>query len=214
MADRSAGAEPVLLSEPTPNTATKGSWRPHLKRYLTVPAVVAAVAGLMVGGGVGTGVALALQTPPTKTHEYASLQRQNHKLLNENSKLSSSNSGLTRTVDQLQSVSDEYDRAKAGLASQAADLAAKQKLVDSTVTQIQANTVPGDGTYVVGTDIQPGTYRSVNNSECYWARLNDTSGSVDSIVANDNVTGQAVVTISSSDKAFESERCSQWIKIG
>lgn len=33
------------------------------------------------------------------------------------------------------------------------------------------------------------------------------------ILANDNVNGQAVVTIAATDKAFTSSRCTDWQKI-
>ncbi len=81
-----------------------------------------------------------------------------------------------------------------------------------------ADTIPGDGTYLVGTDIQPGTYKTAgpDNSagDCYWQRSKDSSGSFDSIIANDNLAGQGVVTIRSSDGAFKSQGCQAWVKAG
>lgn len=72
--------------------------------------------------------------------------------------------------------------------------------------------IPGDGIWLVGTDIEPGTYRIVGHSECYWARLSNTSGGFNSIIANNN-GGNQVVTIESSDRAFESQRCGAWTKV-
>lgn len=71
----------------------------------------------------------------------------------------------------------------------------------------------GDGTYEVGVDVQPGTYVSATpaSGNCYWARLRGGDG-LDSIIANGNSKGQVVVTISQSDKFFESSRCSGWTK--
>lgn len=71
-------------------------------------------------------------------------------------------------------------------------------------------TIP-PGTLIVGTDIQPGTYRATGEG-CYWARLSGFGGGVETIVANDNVSGAAVVTIASSDKGFTSSRCGTWSK--
>lgn len=71
-------------------------------------------------------------------------------------------------------------------------------------------TIPGNGTYLVGTDIQPGTYRSTGNQHCYWARLSDTSGSLDDKIANGISDGQIVVTIAPTDAAFESMMCNDW----
>ncbi|AWW39180.1 hypothetical protein ADL00_45565 [Streptomyces sp. AS58] len=75
----------------------------------------------------------------------------------------------------------------------------------------------GDGgMFKVGTDIAPGTYRSAGNSDdmCYWERSKDAEHSLDSIIANNNVSGNAVVTISSSDAYFKTSGCEDWKKTG
>jgi hypothetical protein len=71
----------------------------------------------------------------------------------------------------------------------------------------------GDGTYEVGKDVPPGTYRTSGADGCYWDREKDLKGSLDSILANDNAAGQVVVTILTSDKAFKSENCGTWSKL-
>lgn len=68
-----------------------------------------------------------------------------------------------------------------------------------------------DGISLVGVDIQPGTYRS-DKADCYWARLSGTGGGFEDIIANSN--GATVVTIDSSDNAFESRRCAPWTQVG
>ena len=73
-------------------------------------------------------------------------------------------------------------------------------------------TIFGDGIYIVGTDIEPGTYRNEGVDYCYYARLSNFTGS-DSILANDNVDGQAVVTIATTDVGFQSDGCGVWTKI-
>jgi hypothetical protein len=61
----------------------------------------------------------------------------------------------------------------------------------------------GDGTYIVGTDILPGTYKSDGQSG-YWARLKNTEGGLDSIITNKYSSGgPQTVTIKKTDKAFE-----------
>jgi hypothetical protein len=70
-----------------------------------------------------------------------------------------------------------------------------------------------DGTFIVGKDIQPGTYRTRDaSSGCYYARLKGFGGSVDDIIANDNTDFPAIVTIVSSDKGFQSGNCGDWTK--
>ena len=73
---------------------------------------------------------------------------------------------------------------------------------------------PGDGTFLVGDDIEPGTYRTQGGAGCYWARLSDLSGSVDGILANDNASGSAIVHIKKTDKAFQSKGCGGWEMVG
>ncbi|MFJ9962578.1 hypothetical protein [Streptomyces avermitilis] len=73
----------------------------------------------------------------------------------------------------------------------------------------------GDGgMYRVGVDITPGTYRSTGNTDdlCYWERAKDALHSIESIRANNNVTGSAVVTISASDAYFKTTGCQDWKK--
>ena len=71
----------------------------------------------------------------------------------------------------------------------------------------------GDGIQVVGEDIEAGTYRTDGGESCYWERLSGFGGSFDEIIANDNPTGQVVVTISPSDAAFKSQRCGTWTRV-
>jgi hypothetical protein len=73
-------------------------------------------------------------------------------------------------------------------------------------------TIPGfdDGTFLIGSDVQPGRYIATQLESCYWARLKDASGSLDAIIANDNATGQAIVDIAPTDALFESSGCGRW----
>ncbi|MHC1558024.1 hypothetical protein ACR9E3_03665 [Actinomycetospora sp. C-140] len=75
----------------------------------------------------------------------------------------------------------------------------------------------GDGTHVVGQDIEPGTYRTGGPAAggmgmCYWSRLRNTSGEFDAIIANGVPTGPSTVTIRSGDGAFETTGCGTWTK--
>ena len=76
-------------------------------------------------------------------------------------------------------------------------------------TRAQATSF-GDGTFVVGTDIQPGTYRSANGQGCYWERESGFSGSLADIIANDFVNAPTIVTIAPSDQGFKSDGCGAW----
>jgi hypothetical protein len=72
-----------------------------------------------------------------------------------------------------------------------------------------------DGTYRVGIDIVPGTYRSggpspQGESDCYWARLKSLNAS--DIIKNNISAGPQVVTIEPSDTAFATRSCLPWQK--
>ncbi|WP_413755137.1 hypothetical protein [Streptomyces sp. MMBL 11-3] len=76
--------------------------------------------------------------------------------------------------------------------------------------------IPGDGTFLVGKDIEAGTYRSEGKKAygCYWARLSDTTGEAGAIIANGNAQGPAIVKVAAGDKAFQTTDCKPWKKIG
>lgn len=71
----------------------------------------------------------------------------------------------------------------------------------------------GPGVWVVGEDIQPGTYRTQGQvSDCYWARL--TAGG--DIIDNSFISAalQAIVIVQPSDALVESSGCGTWTKDG
>lgn len=64
----------------------------------------------------------------------------------------------------------------------------------------------GDGVYLVGEDVPPGSYLARGGGDCYWARLED--GSQD-IIDNHIGTGQVRVTINAGE-LFETQGCGTW----
>jgi hypothetical protein len=69
-------------------------------------------------------------------------------------------------------------------------------------------TIDSDGTYVVGTDIVPGTYTSagpVGDGACYWKRMNGSA-----IIDNALTKKPQVVQIAPTDTAFTTNDCQQW----
>src|SRR6476619_4716084 len=87
-------------------------------------------------------------------------------------------------------------------------------------SRVSLNTAPKttmetDGTYRVGTDIVPGTYRSAGTSpegatECYWARLSSLNET--HIIENNISTGPQLVIIQPGDRAFLTHGCQPWQK--
>jgi len=72
----------------------------------------------------------------------------------------------------------------------------------------------GDGTWQVGVDIAPGTWRSAGGTTCYWQRMSGFSGNAREIIANDNTGPSTIVEIGAGDKGFSSARCGMWTKVG
>lgn len=110
---------------------------------------------------------------------------------------------------------DEAARMVAFAAAQAeadAAMAAREAAVGIAEATAAANTVSGNGTFLVGTDIQPGTYRSDGGSLCYWARLSGLSGGLGDIISNSISPGQQFVEVRASDAAFQSNGCGAWVR--
>lgn len=67
-----------------------------------------------------------------------------------------------------------------------------------------AGSTYGDGVYLVGEDISPGTYDGVVTGKVgYWARLQETDGSAAAIITNAIPRGPFVLTIYPADEAVE-----------
>lgn len=82
-----------------------------------------------------------------------------------------------------------------------------------------AATVAGDGTYEVPREMQPGRWESAALAPdqivgCSWQRLSNTSGDFNAIIAGNYTKGKSVVTIAATDKAFKSEGCNDWVRLG
>ena len=72
-----------------------------------------------------------------------------------------------------------------------------------------ATTIDHDGTFAVGTDIQPGTYSSpgpLPNGTCYWKRISANNDIIDNALS----TKPQVVGIDPTDKAFKTDGCQPW----
>ncbi len=71
----------------------------------------------------------------------------------------------------------------------------------------------GDGVYVVGQDMQPGTYRvsGAVTDGCYWAITKSGSNGAD-IVQNDLPKGGFPQVTVKAGQDFKSERCGTWFK--
>ena len=71
----------------------------------------------------------------------------------------------------------------------------------------------GPGTHLVGSDIEPGLYRS-EGEVTYFERLSGLSGEFDDIIANEGRSeGPVLIEIKATDVAFHSEGPGEWTKV-
>lgn len=75
-----------------------------------------------------------------------------------------------------------------------------------------AHKIPGDGTFLVGKDVVPGTYKAAANSGCYWS-LNSAGNGLSSVIANDNTDGQAIIQVPASAYSVTTQSCATFYLI-
>jgi hypothetical protein len=88
--------------------------------------------------------------------------------------------------------------------------------------------IPGDGFFVVGTDITPGLYRTggsgatwgvwindvpTEDSMCLWFTYSTPDTNKDHVVETNISMGPMYANINSSVKAFESRNCQPWTRV-
>lgn len=70
-----------------------------------------------------------------------------------------------------------------------------------------------DGVYLVPENVSPGTYRSGSDATlCIWQRLKDTTGDPEAVITLGSGPNQ-VVTIKSTDRAFQVTNCGPWVLV-
>jgi hypothetical protein len=86
-----------------------------------------------------------------------------------------------------------------------------------TAYAVPAQSIPHDGTYMVGSDIAPGRYFTsggISGDPCIWQRLSavDDPGDFSNIIDSGMSTGQQYVDIKPTDKAFKTQSCQPWLQ--
>lgn len=102
---------------------------------------------------------------------------------------------------------------EAALAEHEADLEGREAAA-SQAEELEARSTIGSGVWLVGSEIEPATYRTEGGGSCYWARLSGTGGELGDIIANGLPEGPGTVTIAPSDVAFETSGCDDWTRVG
>ncbi|MFF7837467.1 hypothetical protein ACFZC6_01310 [Streptomyces ossamyceticus] len=121
--------------------------------------------------------------------------------------------GPRPTVTVTETKAERIDPEPASTVTETATVTAKPK---KTKESGPASSFSGEGEYLVGEDVKPGTYKTAGaDSEfgCYWERAKDASGEFDSIIANNNLEGPGRVTLNDGEY-FKTNRCKEWKRVG
>jgi TolA-binding protein len=184
--------------------------------------LVALLLGLLLGFGTA---APSQDRLDALEAENGALESENVDYLDANERLQEEITDLEDQIGSLESRVDEIDERQVELDQREtaldtreqdledlqAELDERAKELDRTEEAIEENTIPGDGIWVVGEEIDPGTYKAQGTgSGCYWARL----GSLDTSDILNNHFGSAEVSVQihDSDAAFETSGCGSWMK--
>lgn len=107
---------------------------------------------------------------------------------------------------------EELSKLRAELDARAQQLDAREAALAPKEAAAQAGTIPGDGVYVVGQDVPPGSYATAGPAgagrDCYYA-IKDGVGSDADILDNNATKGAGRVTLKTG-QVFESRRCQDW----
>ena len=84
-------------------------------------------------------------------------------------------------------------------------------------TEPEPESTMDEGTYEIGVDAKPGRYKTrvpEDSAGCYWEKLKDDSGGLNSVIANGEVNagGRVSITLKRSE-FFLSEDCGTWIRV-
>ena len=190
--------------------------KPGRKRRIFAAVVVVA----LLAGATAVGTTLP---DPKASEAYAVLAGEKASVESERDSAKSSYESMKSKYDTLQNgiagreakvSSRETEVGKADAAVKTAEAAVKvrEEAVTGAEKAKAANTV-SDGTWTVGSDIEPGTYRAVEavGSSCYWGIYRSGSNGGD-IIENDIPGGGRPVVALSVGQDFNSTRCGKWEK--
>lgn len=181
--------------------------------------VAGAAASLLVGG-----IVLGTTIPdPKKSGEYVALQSERDgvggQLVSLQGRFDSLAAGIkgreaavtTREV-AVDKAATDVKTAEAAVKSAEAALKTREEAVTGAEKAKAANTIK-EGTWTVGVDVEPGTYRANSDvtSSCYWGIYRTGSNGSD-IIDNDIVSGGRPSVTLSAGQDFKTSRCGTWSK--
>lgn len=218
---------PAVAPGPPANSPKppKGRKTDQRRKGAVFAMVIAGV--VLLGGGIWAGTAV---NDPKTSKEYVALdaaaqsgQKELARVLTDRQAIQAELDGMKNKITAKEEAADaksaaavkrEADVKTAETALKTREEAVKKR--EDTVTGAEktqaANTV-GDGTWVVGVDIEPGNYKAKGDvgSRCYWGiYASGTNG--DDIIANDLPGGGLPSVTLAAGQDFKSARCGSWAK--
>ncbi|THJ67456.1 hypothetical protein E8P82_04995 [Arthrobacter echini] len=199
-----------------------------VRRTRSKARILGALAALaLLGGAVGLGTTLP---DPTTSDAYLELEDDRDELRAERDELQAEYNAVEGQYDAVRA---DYDALSGDIEDREAEVAAREADAEEAAAEVEAaeaavkkreeaitaaedakaaSTI-SDGIWTVGTDIEPGTYRSAAEvgSSCYWGIYRSGSNG-DDIIEND-IPGGGRPTVTLSDgQDFNSTRCGSWDK--
>ncbi|ALO65813.1 hypothetical protein AS189_04040 [Arthrobacter alpinus] len=193
------------------NTEATDASRPKRRGVKAVAVALAVV--LLFGGGFWLGQAT---TDPMNSDEYVALEATGQKAATDRDVFRGQLEELQGEVAASRSAAVEQDDAillrEAAVKKAEEEVKKRESAVTAVEKKKEANTI-SDGTWVVGVDIEAGSYKAASSvgSSCYWAILvSGTNG--DDIINNDLPGGGLPSVTLAAGQDFKSSRCGSWAK--
>lgn len=211
--------DPSVTSETHSANVKRRSWRRALRSWRLWTALGLMLA-LVAGYVWATGRHIAVQERDERIAQLieatAALSSKLDRVTAERDEIRANQSEVESAAQQREDAAiqreETLDQREARLKKRERAVKRREKAV-SQQERIQARNTITEGTWAVGVDVQPGTYRTREpvSGDCYWMITSDANG--DDIVANDIVTGGRLTVTLSGGQYFTSERCGDWIKV-
>ena len=174
---------------------------PHRRRRWVWPAAtaVALLAGIGIGSSGSSGT--SAQGHQSALDQVSPLRDQ----------LTAAEKRATTAEDQAKTVVAQQDARAAQLDARKADLDTREAAITASEKAVAATQIK-DGMWTVGTDVEPGTYRTASEitSTCYWGIYRTGSNGAD-IIQNDIVQGGFPTVTLKAGQDFKSD-CGVWNK--
>lgn len=198
------------MTNPLPDPTTVGSTPPATRKPFNWR-----VAGLIVAALIALSIVGQTLTATEEKAAAKKAEKRAQSVIDQRDKIISSAETkakqLTKEIDKLESTRSKLQSEVDSLQSKVDGLKRESKTLKAG---LKASTFDGNGMWIVGSDIKPGTYKADPSPGCYYSVHNSTDTSGNSIMANGNIDGPVVVTVPSTAKMVEVSNCSTFKRVG